>query len=238
VARCLLGPPRQHVGAFVVALVQMIRTSFRSAQFVRMGAFKMRSCGGGSVDFRFQVSGVREQIPEHSRRKAPKFSLKTDMNQPNKVVGTYQRSFLPGISDPKKSQQPPPPPGGQDELRGEAPGIPCCRSRVPDLSQLISELELIQLLSRGGSPTPRAQRAVCRRWIDRHAISTMRLGNSRFYARQQVLAALLAAPPLPLGSTRPRDLRNDVRASWAAFRDSLENSLPPANGSGGATPAN
>jgi len=117
------------------------------------------------------------------------------MNQPNKVVGTYQRSFLPGISDPKKSQQPPPPSGGQDELRGESPGIPCCRSRVPDLSQLISELELIQLLSRGGSPTPRAQRAVCRRWIDRHAISTLRLGNSRFHPRQQVLAPAEGGQP-------------------------------------------
>jgi len=143
------------------------------------------------------------------------------MNQPNKVVGTYQRSFLPGISDPKKSQQPPPPSGGQDELRGESPGIPCCRSRVPDLSQLISELELIQLLSRGGSPTPRAQRAVCRRWIDRHAISTLRLGNSRFHPRQQVLAALLAAPRRQ-GLRRAGNPLEGVGAALAAFRMSLE----------------
>jgi len=191
VARCLLGPPRQHVGAFVVALVQMIRTSFRSAQFVRMGAFKMRSCGGGSVDFRFQVSGVREQIPEHSRRKAPKFSLKTDMNEPTKRIGTYTTFVLPGISDPKKSQQLPPPPGGQDEVREESPGIPCCRSGLVDLAQLVSELELIRLLARGGSPTPRAQRAVCRRWVALHGITTVRVGRCRFHPRPQILAALM-----------------------------------------------
>jgi len=143
------------------------------------------------------------------------------MNQPNKVVGTYQRSFLPGISDPKKSQQPPPPSGGQDELRGESPGIPCCRSRVPDLSQLISELELIQLLSRGGSPTPRAQRAVCRRWIDRHAIATLRLGNARFHPRQQVLDALLGAPRRQ-GLRRAGNPLEGVGAALAAFRMSLE----------------
>lgn len=237
VARRLLSPPRQHVVAFVGALVPMIRTSFRSAQYVRTGALKMPSCGEGCVDFRFPVSGVRGQSPEHSRRKVPKLSLNTGMNEPIEFGGSCQKSLLPGISDPKESQHLPPPPGGQDEVRGESPGIPFCSSGFPDLSQLVSELELIRLLGRGGSPTPRAQRAVCRRWIDHHAIPTMRLGRSRFYARQQVLEALVAAPPLP-GSPRPRDLRNDVRASLGAFRMSLENSPPPATGSGGATLAN
>ncbi len=167
----------------------------------------------------------------------PKNAKKSDMNRHANCGGSCQTSLLPGISDPKDSQHLPPPPGGQDEVRGESPGIPFCSSGFPELSQLVSELELIRLLGRGGSPTPRAQRAVCRRWIDHHAIPTMRLGRSRFYARQQVLEALVAAPPLP-GSPRPRDLRNDVRASLGAFRMSLENSPPPATGSGGATLAN
>jgi hypothetical protein len=151
----------------------------------------------------------------------PKNAKKSDMNRHANCGGSCQTSLLPGISDPKESQHLPPPPGGQDEVRGESPGIPFCSSGFPDLSQLVSELELIRLLGRGGSPTPRAQRAVCRRWIEKHDIPTMRLGRSRFYARQQVLEALVAAPRLP-GSPRPRDLRNDVRASLAAFRMSLE----------------
>jgi hypothetical protein len=105
-------------------------------------------------------------------------------------------------------------------MDGGQPGIPYGASAVPDFSQLIAELELIRLLGRGGSPTPRAQRAVCRRWVDRHAIPTVRLGRSRFYSRREVLKALVAVPPP--GSPRPWDLRNDIAASFATFRMSLE----------------
>jgi len=106
-------------------------------------------------------------------------------------------------------------------MGGDLPGIPFSASGLPDLSQLISELELIRLLGRGGSPTPRAQRAVCRRWIDRHCIPTMRLGRSRFYARQQVLEALVAAP-LRQGVRRAGNPLEGVRAALGAFRMSLE----------------
>jgi len=104
---------------------------------------------------------------------------------------------------------------------GGKPGIPFGASRLLDLSQLISELELIRLLARGGSPTPRAQRALCRRWIDRHRIATLRLGNARFHPRQQVLDALLGAPRRQ-GLRRAGNPLEGVGAALAAFRMSLE----------------
>jgi hypothetical protein len=147
-------------------------------------------------------------------------SLNTNMNQHIECGGSGQISPFPGFSDPKEFQHVPPPPGGQESMDGGQPGIPYGASAVPDFSQLIAELELIRLLGRGGSPTPRAQRAVCRRWVDRHAIPTVRLGRSRFYSRREVLKALVAVPPP--GSPRPWDLRNDIAASFATFRMSLE----------------
>jgi hypothetical protein len=150
----------------------------------------------------------------------PKGAQNKDMNQPIECGGSCQTSLLPGISDPKKSQHLPPPPGGQDEVRGESPGIPFCSSGFPDLSQLVSELELIRLLGRGGSPTPRAQRAVCRRWIEKHDIPTMRMGRSRFHPRAQVLVALMADPTRP---TPPRyqARADEIRATLRSLRSSL-----------------
>lgn len=95
---------------------------------------------------------------------------------------------------------------------------------LPDLAQLVTERELITLLGRSGSPTPRAQRAVCRRWIDRHGIPTFRVGQSRFHPRAAVLAALSANPPRG-APPRPEKMFGEARSALEAFRKTLESQL-------------
>ena len=109
---------------------------------------------------------------------------KTGMNQHESHAGSHQAQDPSGISSPPILGTPHP--VGEAQFESATVGIPW-----PDLADFMGEGELLRLLVAVRRRSLRAARVAARRWVERHSIQVWRMGQARFFEREQVWRALL-----------------------------------------------
>lgn len=89
----------------------------------------------------------------------------------------------------------PTPPGGDEVATQPDTEIPF---EWPDLREFLGEGALLKVLQAARKRSARAARVAVRRWVDRHNIPTLRVGQTRFYPRCIVWRAFARDNGVPL----------------------------------------